>query len=147
MKGLILSITAGQGHNQTAMVLSNEFNKLGIECKYLDVYKYIHPLLSDSVNRIYLMSTKPIPKIYGRVYRICEKRPAQSGVGTRGLGRLTNSVLSRSLIKLIQREQPDFIICTHIFAALLVTYISLSLIHISSAGAGRAPEKSKIFGK
>lgn len=124
MKGLILSITAGQGHNQTAMVLSNEFNKLGIECKYLDVYKYINPLLSDSVNRIYLMSTKTIPKIYGGVYRICERRPAQSGVGTRGLGRLTNSVLSRSLIKLIQREQPDFIICTHIFAALLVTYIS-----------------------
>ena len=124
MKGLILSITAGQGHNQTAMVLSEHFNKVGIECKYLDVYKYINPVLSDSVNRLYLMSTKKIPKIYGGVYRMCEKRNIQADIGMHGIGRLTNSVLSRSLIKLIRSEEPDFIICTHIFAALLVTYIS-----------------------
>lgn len=124
MKGLILSITAGQGHNQTAMVLSDHFNREGIECKYLDVYKYINPVLSDSVNRIYLMSTKTIPKIYGGVYRMAEKRSIQADIGSRGIGRLTNSVLSRSLIKLINSEKPDFIICTHIFAALLVTYIS-----------------------
>ena len=124
MKGLILSITAGQGHNQTAKVLNDEFNKHGIECKFLDVYEYINPLLSDSVNRIYLMSTKAIPKIYGGVYRICENRSINSSIGQRGLARLTNTVLSRKLIKLIQSEEPDFIICTHIFAALLVTHIS-----------------------
>lgn len=124
MKGLILSITAGQGHNQTAMVLSRHFNDVGIECKYLDVYKYINPVLSDSVNRIYLMSTKKIPKIYGGVYRLCEKRNIQADIGMHGIGRLTNSVLSRSLLKLIRDEDPDFIICTHIFAALLVTYLS-----------------------
>ena len=124
MKGLVLSITAGQGHNQTAMVISKRFNECGVECKYLDVYKFINPILSDSVNKIYLMSTKAIPKIYGGVYRMCEKRGVQSGAGIHGLNRITNSVLSRSLIKLIQKEKPDFIICTHIFAALLVTYIS-----------------------
>ena len=74
MKGLVLSITAGQGHNQTAMVISKRFNECGVECKYLDVYKFINPILSDSVNKIYLMSTKAIPKIYGGVYRMCEKR-------------------------------------------------------------------------
>ncbi len=124
MKGLILSITAGQGHNQTAKVLNKQFKKHGVECKYMDAYKYINPRLSDSVNRIYLMSTKKIPKIYGGVYRMCEKRNTQSRIGISGLARLTNSVLSRSLIRLIQSEQPDFIICTHVFAALLITYIS-----------------------
>lgn len=124
MKGLILSITAGQGHNQTAMVLNEHFNRAGIECKYLDVYKYINPVLSNSVNRIYLMSTKNIPKIYGGVYRMCEKRSIHAEIGSRGLGKLTNSMLSRSLITLLRNEQPDFIICTHIFAALLITYIS-----------------------
>ena len=109
MKGLVLSITAGQGHNQTAMVISKRFNECGVECKYLDVYKFINPILSDSVNKIYLMSTKAIPKIYGGVYRMCEKRGVQSGAGIHGLNRIT---------------KPDFIICTHIFAALLVTYIS-----------------------
>lgn len=124
MKGLILSITAGQGHNQTAKVLNGRFKEHGVETEYLDVYKYINPLLSDSVNKIYLMSTKNIPKIYGGVYRLCEKRNVQPKIGVRGMTKLTNSVLSHSLIKLIQEKQPDFIICTHIFAALLVTYIS-----------------------
>ena len=124
MKGLILTITAGQGHNQTAKVLNKQFEKHGIETEYLDVYKYINPLLSDSVNRLYLMSTKNIPKIYGGVYRLAEKRNIQPKVGVRGMTKLTNSVLSHSLSSLIQEKQPDFIICTHIFAALLVTYIS-----------------------
>ena len=124
MKGLILSITAGQGHNQTAHVLDKQFKQRGVETEYLDVYGYINPHLSDSVNRIYLMSTKNIPKIYGGVYRLAEKRNIQPKVGVRGMTKLTNSVLSRKLINLIQEKRPDFIICTHIFAALLVTYIS-----------------------
>ncbi len=124
MRGLILSITAGQGHNQTAKVINEEFKKRGIDTEYLDVYKYINPLLSDSINRIYLMSTKNIPKVYGGMYRLAEKRNIQPKVGVRGMTKLTNSVLSRSLIKLISEKKPDFIICTHIFAALLVTYIS-----------------------
>lgn len=124
MKGLILSITAGQGHNQTAHVLDKQFKQRGVETEYLDVYGYINPHLSDSVNRIYLMSTKNIPKIYGGVYRLAEKRNIQPKVGVRGMTKLTNSVLSRKLINLIKEKRPDFIICTHIFAALLVTYIS-----------------------
>lgn len=124
MKGLIFSITAGQGHNQTAMALTRRFNEAGVECKFYDVYKYINPMLSDSVNRIYLMSTKKIPKVYGGVYRLCEKRNIQAEVGMHGIGRLTNSVLSKNLLKLIRDEDPDFIICTHIFAALLVTYLT-----------------------
>lgn len=124
MKGLILSITAGQGHNQTAMVLSKHFNDVGIECKYLDVYNYVNPILSDYVNKLYLMSTKSIPKIYGGVYRMCEKREITAETGVHGMTKLTNSVFSKNLIKLIEDEKPDFIICTHIFAALLVTYVS-----------------------
>ncbi len=124
MKGLILSITAGQGHNQTAKVISEEFNRRGIHTRYLDAYKYINPLLSDSINKIYLMSTKNIPKIYGGMYRLAEKRNIQPKVGVRGMTKLTTSVLSRSLVDMISDEDPDFIICTHIFAALLITYIS-----------------------
>ena len=39
MKGLIFSITAGQGHNQTARVMSDYLNQAGVECKYMDVYE------------------------------------------------------------------------------------------------------------
>lgn len=115
---MILSITAGQGHNQTAKVLNDYFVQQGVECTYMDVYEYINPLLSDSVSKIYLMSTKSIPKIYGKIYRLCEKRPSDE---PHRLPRLTNQLLGHKLSKLINEQNPDFIICTHVFAALLVT--------------------------
>ena len=118
MKGLILSITAGQGHNQTAKVLSECFVEKGIECPYMDVFDYINPLLSDSVSHIYLMSTKNLPKIYGKIYRMCENRP---GDELHGLPKVTNQILAKKLLTKIEEEKPDFIICTHVFAALLVT--------------------------
>ena len=124
MKGLIFSITAGQGHNQTAKVLSEHFNAIGAQCSYMDVFEYINPLLSESVSKIYLTSTKNLPKIYGRVYRMCEKRPNDE---MHGLPKITTSLLARKLVKMVDDEAPDFIICTHVFAALLVTHLASSI--------------------
>ncbi len=118
MKGLIFSITTGQGHNQTAKVLSDYFNSVGVKCSYVDVYEYINPLLSESVSKIYLMSTQKMPKIYGRMYRHLEKRPADE---MHGLPKFTTTILAKKLKKLVKTIAPDFIICTHVFAALLVT--------------------------
>lgn len=122
MKGLIFSITAGQGHNQTARVMSEYFNSIGVECPYMDVFEYINPILSESVSKIYLMSAKKMPQIYGKVYSHCEKRPIIEE--QHPLPKVTTNILGRTLIGLIEKEKPDFIICTHVFAALLVTYLN-----------------------
>ncbi len=119
MKGLIFSITTGQGHNQTAKVMAEELEKNGVACKYMDVYEYIHPKLSESLSMLYLMSTKNIPKMYGTGYRMMEMREGGNAV----LPKLTNTLLARKMLKLLRAEEPDFIICTHVFAALLVTYL------------------------
>ncbi len=118
MRGLIFSITTGQGHNQTAKVLSDYFNSVGVKCSYLDVYEYINPRLSESVSKIYLMSTQKMPQIYGRVYSLFEKRPVDE---MHGLPKVTTKMLAKRLEKLVKTIAPDFIICTHVFAALLVT--------------------------
>lgn len=123
MKGLIFSITAGQGHNQTAKVLSEYFNAIGAQCSYMDVFEYINPLLSESVSKIYLASTKSLPKIYGRIYRMCEKRPGDESYGLQ----ITTQLLAKRLIKMVEKEAPDFIICTHVFAALLVSALSANI--------------------
>ncbi len=120
MKGLIFSITAGQGHNQTAKVMAEALENNGVKCKYMDVYEYIHPRLSESLSKLYLMSTKSVPKIYGGGYRMLEKKDPYNG---KVLPKLTNILLARKLLKMIREESPDFIICTHVFAALLVTYL------------------------
>lgn len=121
MKGLIFSITAGQGHNQTAKVLSDYLNASGVECSYMDVFEYINPLLSESVSKLYLMSSKNMPQIYGGGYRMCEKRDAGAN---HMLPKMTNAFLAKRLLKLVRKEKPDVIICTHVFAALLVTYLT-----------------------
>lgn len=121
MKGLIFSITAGQGHNQTAKVLSDYLNVSGVECSYMDVFEYINPLLSESVSKLYLMSSKNMPQIYGGGYRMCEKRDAGAN---HMLPKMTNAFLAKKLLKLVRKEKPDVIICTHVFAALLVTYLT-----------------------
>lgn len=124
MKCMIFSITAGQGHNQTAKVMSDYLRQIGVESSYMDVYEYINPLLSKAVSDIYLMSTKNIPKIYGGIYRICEKRDTAKDGTMHGLPKITTTLLARRLLKLVRQEDPDVIICTHIFAALLVSYLS-----------------------
>ncbi len=124
MKCMIFSITAGQGHNQTAKVMSDYLNRIGVESSYMDVYQYINPLLSRAVSDIYLMSTKNIPKVYGGIYRICENRDSAKDGSMHGLPKITTNILARRLLKLVRREDPDVIICTHIFAALLVSYLS-----------------------
>ncbi|MBQ2614591.1 MAG: glycosyltransferase [Clostridia bacterium] len=124
MKGLIFSITAGQGHNQTAKVLRDALVKENIACEYMDVFEYINPMLSKSVSDLYLMSTKSVPELYGTGYRLCEKRDATK---ERVLPKLTTNLLGKKLVKLIHREKPDVIICTHVFAALLVTYLKEQL--------------------
>lgn len=128
MKGLIFSITTGQGHNQTAKVIAEGLRENGIDCEYMDVYEYINPYLADAVSRIYLMSSKNIPKIYGTGYRMCEKREIT-------MPKLTNSILAHRLLDLLEIEKPDFIICTHVFAALLVTYLTEKMgMNIKSIG-------------
>ena len=132
MKVLIFSITTGQGHNQTAKVISDYLNADGVECKYMDVFEYINPLLSESVSKLYLMSTKNMPKIYGGGYRMCERREA----GTNHvLPKLTNVLLAKRLLQFVRQENPDVIICTHVFAALLVTYLTGHIdIHTHTIG-------------
>lgn len=121
MRVLTLSITTGQGHNQVAKTLCEYLEESGAETMVLDALEYINPMLKESVSRGYLMSTKHAPKIYGKFYRLAEKRDIESKEGR--LGRLTNSILSRKLIKFINDYAPDVIVCTHVFAALLIKHV------------------------
>ena len=119
MKILVLTLSTGQGHNQTAHALSEYFTSRGEESVVLDVYKYISPFLSDSVEKGYLVSTSHIPKLYGKLYRFAEKRDDKER--TVSLYKLFNSVLGIKFAKYVSEYQPDAIITTHVFAALMMS--------------------------
>lgn len=121
MKVLVLSVTTGQGHNQVANSLCEYLRQDGIEAITLDALEYINPVLEEAVSRGYMMSTKRVPKIYGKIYRLAEKRDTDNKDGS--LGKLTTTILARKLIKFIEDYAPDVIVCTHVFASLLIKYV------------------------
>lgn len=126
MKVLILTITAGQGHNQAAKTLCEYLCKHhGVQADILDTFEYINQGLKEIVSRGYLMSAKRLSKIYGKAYRLAEKRDSDNGY----IMRATSSIMAKKLIKYVEEYNPDVIVCTHVFAAMLVTDIEKSLNH------------------
>jgi processive 1,2-diacylglycerol beta-glucosyltransferase len=121
MRVLILSVTTGQGHNQVAKNMGSFLEECGAETLTLDVFEYINPVLKEIVSRGYLMSTKRLPKVYGKAYRMAEKRDTENKDSK--VIRITSSTISRKPEKLINEYMPDVIVCTHVFAAMLVSSI------------------------
>ena len=121
MKVLILSITAGQGHHQTAKAICECLRQKNVQSDVLDTFEYINPVLSKTVAKGYLISTQFSPKVYGRLYRIAEKREPRGGKFS--ISQITNSILNSKLITYVDEYDPDVIVCTHIFAAQLVTQL------------------------
>lgn len=74
MKVLIMSVTAGEGHNSTAKAMREEFEGSGIECEVLDTLDYISPELASFISVGYLRITEKARHAYQIGYRMAEKR-------------------------------------------------------------------------
>ena len=132
VKVLFLSVTAGQGHNQTGKAVMECLQDNHIDCVMLDTFEYINPVLKESISQGYLISTKISPKLFGRVYRLAEKLE-KSDVKL-SINKLTNSVLAKKLSSYIEGYQPDVIVCTHPFSAQILTQIKSKDITAKSIG-------------
>ncbi|MDR3644974.1 MAG: glycosyltransferase [Clostridia bacterium] len=123
MKVLFLSNTAGQGHHSTANAIMEKLMSLGVECKTLDTYAYINPMLYEGLAHGYLLSTSLTPAAYGQFYRMAELRTKN---GSRhSLTNVTNSIMAVKLSKFFREFKPDVIVCTHLFSAQLVNVMKL----------------------
>ena len=121
MNLLILTITAGHGHNQTAKSISDYATSHGHNALVLDALEYINPILKDTLNKAYLLSTSLSPKAYGKIYQLAEnKEVSDFALSPQNI---TSSLLSKKIIKFIKNFNPDAIICTHVFTAKFVSDI------------------------
>ena len=120
MKVLLLTVTTGQGHNQTAQSLCKKLDEEKIENRYLDVFEYINPAIKEALSYGYLMSAKRFAKIYGKAYGLLEQREDKE----RHMLKITTRLMANKLIDYIAEFSPDVIVCTHVFAALLITAIN-----------------------
>lgn len=119
MKVLLLTNTAGQGHNATAGAVHDQLVTMGAQCRVLDSYRYISPALYQAMARGYLIATAVTPVAYGTIYRAAEnKEKNDSRYSMLGVA---NSIMSLKIARFMQREfWPDVIVCTHIFSAQLI---------------------------
>jgi len=121
MNILILSVTAGQGHHQAGLAVSTYFEDRGHHVVHLDCYEYLSPAVKEFISHGYLMSTKYSPALYGRFYRLAEKMDSLEQANF--ISKITNSIFRRKMLAFIDTTAPDAIICTHVFAAVLLSYL------------------------
>lgn len=125
MKVLFLSVPTGHGHHMAARALeecfkSGRYAGQKIECMTLDVFEHVNPILADSVQKGYLLSTKMTPKAYGAFYSFSEKRdPSKYS----SVGKLVKTILNKKLFQFLNEYDPDAIVATHTFSAIAISYL------------------------
>ena len=118
MKVLILSVTAGQGHNSTAKALSDYLEGTGADVRILDTMRYINRLLGKTVDKGYLFVSSRAKLAYKGAYRLAEKR--HKSAEEFNPAALTVKMIAQKLNKYIDSYDPDIIMCTHVFAGIFV---------------------------
>lgn len=123
MKVLVLTITAGEGHNSTAAAIKEGIESRGVDCRVVDVYKLLSETLYKAFSEGYLFATKHLKKLYGDFYYLAENRAKDANQNSPM--RMANSSLAKMLSKFLLAYDPDVIIYTHVFAGVLLDEIKV----------------------
>lgn len=118
MNVLIFSVSIGNGHDQVAHTLRNEFIRQdnASRVKIVNTINYISPLLDKVILDSYLNILKFYPKAWGKIYEKTNKLDPIIDVNDIA-NRLTSSKLRKTAINF----DPDVIICTHSFPAAIIS--------------------------
>lgn len=116
MKTLILSISAGGGHNAAGEAISDYIHKEEPDSQVviIDTLKYISPVLDKVFIGTYLNSLKIYPKAYNYIFSASNKNPDETFVA---IVEKLEEMISARLLPLIRELKPDIILATHPFTA------------------------------
>ena len=119
MKVLILSSNNGGGHNAVAKAIAQCFTAHGDECTVWDCLSYVSDHASELVSRSHDFMYRHTPELFDSSYRRAEENPEafkehhrvrqMIELGQFGLG------------KAIREEGYELVICTHVFAAIMLS--------------------------
>lgn len=119
MRALILTGSSGQGHNSTAQAIAGELTAQGWECEVRDGLAFISGGLPALLSRCHSRMYKSVPWLFRRGYSWLEKHPNTCREGG-GVYRFFAHG-ARELRLYLEQGQFDSIVCTHIFAGLMLT--------------------------
>jgi len=119
MKVLILSVTAGEGHNSTAKALQTAFERQDVECTVVDTFQYISPALARFLSAGYLLVTEKAKYAYQAGYRLLEKRRKNETPATY----IVDMALAGDIMKVISGDDYRVILFTHAFAGMILDFL------------------------
>ncbi len=121
MKTLIISVTAGEGHNASAKAIKEVYDLNGEYSEIADGLSYISPLLSKFIGFSHIVIYRHFPKLFNFGYTQSEKKPKLFSKGS-----LIYKILKLGTKKLynhIKSGEFDTVICTHPFAGIILTEV------------------------
>lgn len=118
MNVLIFSVSIGNGHDQVAHTLRNEFIRTDSECrvKIVNTIKFISPILDKMILDSYLNILKFYPKAWGKIYEKTNKLDPIIDIND-----ITNRLMTSRLQKSMNSFVPDVIVCTHSFPSTIIS--------------------------
>lgn len=121
MRILILSFSAGEGHNSCAKAIKSVADAEGVPCDIVNTLQFVSQgagrLMSDLHSGVY----RHFPRLNGSVYQYAQEHP-QLFQARRGTVKLLSRVL-RKLRAFIRTGGYDAVVCVHLFPALLLTLL------------------------
>ncbi len=118
MKIVVLSCSTGGGHNACGRYITEEFNKQGVICDFVDYFSIIGKKASKMAEKIYVGSTKGNGVIFKNVYKLGE---VYSKTGLTSPVYALNKTVRNKVLKFIQDNNYDIVIAPHLFPAMAVS--------------------------
>ena len=124
MRILVLSVTAGEGHNAMGKALINAAEMRHHDTMMLDYFKDASPLRAAFAQPIYFFFLRHFPRFCRRTYVSLSKRDYHKMPGRlSAFGFMTSSKqCNQRILNTIREFKPDMIYCTHVYAAYMMSY-------------------------
>ncbi len=125
MKVLILTVTAGEGHNATAAAIQKSFEERGVDCRVLDTCMQINYGLYLLIAKGYLLCAANLKKAYAYVYGKLEHREFKNKNSyVPSPTRTSYKIVKKKLAQYIDEYDPDAIVYTHVFGGAILDVIA-----------------------
>ena len=118
MNALIFSVSIGNGHDQVAHTLRNEFIRQNnsSRVKIINTISYISPILDKVILDGYMNILKFYPKAWGKIYEKTNRLDPMIDIND-----IANRLMTSKLRKTTVNFDPDVIICTHSFPSAIIS--------------------------
>ena len=122
MRFLVLSVTAGNGHNAMGNAVIDCLKKDGHKTKLVDYLRPSTKVRAKVAHEWYFWTLKTFPHTIDKIYENLLKRDTTKKSKVNPLTYMTSSKkANRNLEKEITQFNPDFIYCTHLYTAYLIS--------------------------